>query len=158
MGQRGPKPQPTAFLSARGSREPQRRAGEPQPEVALPACPEWLPERVRDKWDEIGGELVKLGVMTTVDSLALAMLCEALADYFEFSDAMEKSGAVACSEKGGVYQHPNASLRSNAWMRLMKALREFGMTPSSRTAVRAVKQPAKDNGKSRFFNKKPCAD
>jgi hypothetical protein len=79
----------------------------------------------RKHWGEIGLMLEGLGVIAKPHTLALAMLCEALADWIADHDA-------------------------KAWERVLKACREFGMTPSAMSAVRSVKGDEKPKGLQQF--------
>lgn len=125
MGRRGTKPTPTAILKLRGSWRAETRDGEPQPEITLPDPPAWLPDKAREHWQDLGQQLVGVGVMSNVHATALATLCQSLADYIETIPM-------------GV-----GDARFKAFDRLMKALCQFGMTPSSITAVRANTQTDK---------------
>ena len=123
MGQRGPKPTPTALLKLRGSWRADTRQGEPRPEVGLPPPPSWLTKSALRHWPEIGDYLCGLGVMAAAHGPALAMLCENLALYIR----------LAKSKK-----HAFSDAKFKAWDRVMKSLREFGLTPSSITSIRVI--------------------
>lgn len=155
MGKRGPPPTPTSELNRRGSWRGKTREGEPQGEVGLPPCPEWVSERVRHRWGEVGGMLVRMRVLTLADETALALLLEALASYLDADDLYEPTRLTVVSEKGVVSADPIVKIRGEAWDRVLKILREFGLTPSSRTAVtKIVEEDGNKGGKGRFFNPK----
>jgi phage terminase small subunit len=125
MGRRGPKPTPTPLLKLRGSWRAETRDGEPSPTTELPPCPAWVRPAARKHWGEIGEMLEGLGLIAKPHTLALAMLCEALADWISDHDA-------------------------KAWERVLKACREFGMTPSAMSAVRSVKSDETKPGIKQF--------
>jgi P27 family predicted phage terminase small subunit len=76
-----------------------------------------------------------VGLLTEVDGLALAMLCEAFAQYMAAKAVVDREGMLLMSDKGNSYQHPAAGLMTQARGELMKWAREFGMTPSARTRI-----------------------
>lgn len=157
MGKRGPKKTPTNILNQRGSWRGKAREGEPMPEVCLPPPPPWLGEKAAAHWPFIGRELEKMGLMSSADTLSLALLCDALADYLFASEMVTKSGGgVARSEKtGGVYQLPFVKMKTNAWERVVKISREFGLSPASRAGLNTSAPEKKDGAilesKERFF-------
>lgn len=133
MGQRGPKSTPTALLKLRGSWRGEVRDGEPTPDVECPPCPSWLMPKAKTYWPEIAEMLTGLGVMASVHTLALSLLIDAMADWIKFSNEAE----IDTKQQ----RHKRA-----AWEAVLKACREFGMTPSSIAGIRAVKQDEKPQG------------
>jgi P27 family predicted phage terminase small subunit len=138
MGMRGPAPKPTVVKVLRGN--PGKRAlpkGEPRPATGdrVPSAPRWLSEEARAEWRRLAPRLHAVGLLTEVDGLALAMLCEAFAQYMAAKTVVDGEGLLLVSEKGNSYQHPAAGLMTQARGELMKWAREFGMTPSARTRI-----------------------
>lgn len=138
MGARGPAPTPTALNKLRGN--PGKRPlpkGEPMPATAdrVPSAPRWLSEEARAEWKRLAPRLHAVGLLTDVDGLALAMLCEAFAQYVEAKGLVEREGMMAVSDKGNTYQHPAVGLMNSARNELLKWTREFGMTPSARSRI-----------------------
>lgn len=66
----GPKPTPTAILKMRGSWRA-KRAGEPQPDVAVPQCRKDLGSAAKKIWKQTVESLIELGVIGKVDWAAL---------------------------------------------------------------------------------------
>jgi P27 family predicted phage terminase small subunit len=104
-----------------------------------------------------------MGVLTVADGMALELLVGA---YFEWRDARAlirdaaelqvvegqqvetKDGLVyrSFTENGVILRtHPANSIASDAWRRIGSMLREFGLTPSSRTKVSTTASPADEN-------------
>ena len=137
MGTRGPAPKPTVVKMLQGN--PGKRAlpkGEPKPDAGrLPSAPRWLSDEAKREWKRIAPRLHAVGLLTEVDGLALAMLCEAFAQYMAAKTVVDSEGMLLVSEKGNSYQHPAAGLMTQARGELMKWAREFGMTPSARTRI-----------------------
>lgn len=138
----GRKPVPTALKILRGN--PGKRAiskREPRPERGVPRMPAHLPERAKSAWKSIGPALDRMGVLTTVDAKALELLCDAYAEYRAARDVVGAKGATyeSVSDHGTMWRtRPEVAIASDAWRRIATMLREFGMTPSSRTKVQAT--------------------
>ena len=145
MGRRGPKPQPSALKRLRGNPGKRRlNEREPKPQSGLPRVPSWLRPEVRKHWKKIAPMLDDIGVMTVIDGIALALLCEALGDYIRARGIVERVADegqpfLTTTDKGNVIQHPAVGVMNKAWERVLKMLREFGMTPSSRSGLETGK-------------------
>lgn len=155
MGQRGPKPLPTPVLKQRGSWRAQTRSDEPKPAPSLPSCPPWVSREARKYWKDIGSVLDGMKVMTAADKIALGLLVDALARYVTAKHAVygtdeeDGTGMLTINSAGTQQRHPMVLLMQEAWEQVLKACREFGLTPSSRTGVRLHAIPgAKDSSAS----------
>ena len=122
-------PKPTAMKILQGTARPDRmNPDEPTPELgAVP--PPWLPSEgpARAAWDRLAPGLVRAGILTKIDGEALGLACLALEEF------------LAAREDAAGWRRADA-----AWKRYAVILREFGLTPSSRTRVHAVPPPAPD--------------
>jgi P27 family predicted phage terminase small subunit len=87
------------------------------------------------QWRKLAPRLHAAGLLSEVDGLGLAMLCEAVGQYVEGKEIVEREGAIAISSEGNVYQHPAVALMKSARSEMLKWAREFGMTPSSRSRI-----------------------
>jgi P27 family predicted phage terminase small subunit len=144
MGKRGPKPTPNKTLEMRGSPwakyAPNRKGVDaPDPVVETSPCPDWVTGLAREHWDEISQMLKDQDVLTRMDNIALALLVDALAQYIQAKQEHEGGSVTITTAQGNVIQDPCVGVINKAWERVLKALREFGMTPSSRTAVSVSK-------------------
>ena len=143
MGKRGPKPQPTALKILNGN--PGKRPlpeNEPTPKVALPRCPKRMSADGRRLWNAIGKRLENCGILTDVDAQAFELLIDAYVEYCEASAKVSQSGPVWL-EKGDskipkFAYSPYWVQMNRAGKRLHAMLREFGMTPSARSAVKSA--------------------
>lgn len=134
---RGRKPTPTKLKLIRGN--PGKRAlndAEPMPDVELPDCPVFIEGEAREQWNHVGRMLFEMGVMTRLDSLALAMLANSVARWISAEATVKKTSDVLESGEGGFYQNPYLSVANKAWEQMSKMLIEFGMTPSSRVRLK----------------------
>ncbi len=95
-------------------------------------------------WRRLARQLAAAGVSTELDSIALRALCESYVTYEDACEKVHKSGSVNAQFDaeghlvGIPYQNPYLAVRNRALDHILKMLAEFGMTPSSRTRVKAV--------------------
>ena len=136
MGRRGPRPIPSELRKLRGSRRPSK-AGEPQPHVGTrtPSVPAWLPEEAKAVWHKYARSLWELRLLTDIDVMAFAVLCETMALYRTAVEMVGKGYDVQETESGYRQQDPWVSIRNNAISQMRKLWQEFGMTPSSRVRL-----------------------
>jgi P27 family predicted phage terminase small subunit len=113
--------------------------------------PAWLDERSRKYWHQISPLLEAAGVLTVLDQIALALLCKAITDYLLACEIVEAAAGevkedeqgkqipamrfVTITAQGNLIQHPGVGVMNRAWERVVKLLREFGMTPSARASI-----------------------
>jgi len=147
LGRRGPAPKPTALKELAGNpgKRPLNRL-EPKPKIEIPACPKWLTGSERRTYMQLAKQLVGLRVMTEVDGLALAELVHQLAKWLEAERKVQYEGRVLMGEKGGFYLNPWENIANSALKNMNIMLREFGMTPASRSRIEA--QPAEEQTQS----------
>lgn len=154
MGRRGPQPQPTALKIERGN--PGQRPlnqDEPQLAPASRAVPDGLDGRAKEEWLRLVDELTDKGVLTVGDMSAFEEYCRLVGDV----DTYERLIAKLVKRKGGrEYAHslgyPNYLLKLRTQLRQQAA--HLGLTPSSRSGVKAVKvttQDAAAQKRARFF-------
>ncbi|ACC76139.1 phage terminase small subunit P27 family [Paraburkholderia phymatum] len=132
---RGRKPTPTALKLARGN--PGKRPlpeNEPTPkgDIEMPA---YLTPAAAEHWPLVASQLQDAGVLTSVDTTALALYCEAFARWRHATDQVTKYGSVVKTPNGFPVQSPFLAIANKAHEQMTKLLVEFGMTPSSRTRV-----------------------
>ena len=138
MGRRGPAPKPTRLRVIQGN--PGKRPlnkNEPKPALGRPPCPRWLNEEAKKEWRRIVPELARIGVLTIVDRLALAGYCQAYARWRQAEEAIEKYGMIGKTESGYVQQLPYVSIAQKSLALMRNLAAEFGMTPSSRSRIKA---------------------
>ena len=111
----------------------------PAPAIEIPPFPKWASANAAAYWKEIARYLFDNGLLTRLDQVALALLCEALAEYCECREIVaaaatsEEGGAkyVTWTDKGNIIQHPAVGVMNKAWQKVVKLLIQFGMTPSA---------------------------
>ena len=162
MGLRGPAPKPTALEKAEGwpGHRKRKRAAEPKPEELTIAeakrrCPPDLQKDERRWWRYYSETLVPLKVVSEADLVALARLAKATAERIRYEAVLSKAGPIHFHEKSwrvGKDANGNPLMASSRVPMLsplysvvsglrdqeLKLLREFGMTPASRTNVHVI--------------------
>jgi P27 family predicted phage terminase small subunit len=93
-------------------------------------------------WDEAKKHLQDANVLTEMDALALAAFCESYATWREATDkirrAKSQGGGLVIETVYGQKANPYLKIANNAHDRMLAILREFGMTPASRTRVKTA--------------------
>ena len=157
MGQRGPKPTPTAQLRMRGSWRADLNRAEPQPESGRPECPDWLGDGARQAWDQLIPQLEAMRVLTKIDGNALARYCELWVEWQQALAFVRKHGTTFPIKDGNgklksLGQFPQVALVSKLSLTLSRLESEFGMTPSARSRINVEPvRPPSDPAKARFF-------
>jgi len=116
----GPPAQPTKLRVMRGN--PGRRPlndREPEPAASDQQPPSWLSEQARPFWEEFAPVVADMSVLTKADEAALALLCEAMADYLAARDS-------------GVNSKIN-----DAFSRALRLMDRFGLNPAYRSKLKA---------------------
>jgi P27 family predicted phage terminase small subunit len=141
MGLRGPAPKPTAIKRLEGN--PGKRKlneAEPQPTAGVPECPDYLDEVARREWGRLTSILVAMKVLTEADYIALANLCQGYSTLMNAQKQLNKTGILYKSKSGYIQQSPLLGIIHTQTTIVNNMLREFGLTPSSRTRV-AIAEP-----------------
>jgi len=140
MGLRGPAPKPSAIEALEGfpgKRAPNRR--EPKPASGRPKMPGYLDARAKKEWRRLCPMLERMRVLTEVDAIALTNLCVDCSLLQQAQESLAKTGLLTKTTKSGViHQNPLLNVVSVTTDRVTRALREFGMTPASRSRVQMM--------------------
>lgn len=139
MGRRGPPPEPTALKLLKGN--PGKRAinhTEPHPakaEKGKRRVPSTLPPSGKTLWRALVPELERLNLLTKIDDATLHGACLNYARALQAGALVKKQGLTIVTDKGFVIQHPAVSIERNSWAAWLRFATQFGLTPSSRSAI-----------------------
>ena len=99
-------------------------------------------------------ELEPLGMLTLIDRSVLARYCDNFSKWMAAEKSLQKMPMVKFNATGNAEINPYFKVANTAKDMMMKDMIEMGMTPSSRSRVKAT-PPAKEaeNKKERFFSK-----
>jgi P27 family predicted phage terminase small subunit len=127
---------PSALKLVTGTdRADRRNSNEPEPPLLndLNPPPSLAPESAA-VWREVAQKLRDMQVLTVVDTLALEMLCDAVADYRQARQ--ERGGSFTkTSPKGGQMLDQLLVAQQMAGKRAETLMAKFGMDPAARSRV-----------------------
>jgi P27 family predicted phage terminase small subunit len=137
MGLRGPAPQPTAIRQLNGN--PGRRPlneREPKPPMGEPRMPKGLGRRARAEWRTLSEQLLQMGVLAEVDGVALGLLCTDIAELERVQGDLGRTGYLIKNPgTNRIRVNPLVQVVSDLSRRVLVGLREFGLSPASRSRV-----------------------
>ena len=151
----GPRPKPTSLRILEGN--PSRRPlndKEAHPDKEIPKCPDHLNEEAQKEWERISNKLFDLCLLTEIDGQALAMYCQAYANWKEATEQIKKTGMIIRAAKNNYpILNPYMSIANRAFEQMLALLAEFGMTPASRSRITVEKSGKKKDPMEKFFYK-----
>ena len=156
MGQRGPRPTPSAILKLRGTARGDRIRNEPQPVEGIPRCPSWLDTQAKGVWKQIVPQLKQMGVLARIDGNALTRYCQFFARWKKAEEFIAKHGEVypLKDEQGKLkclVQVPQVAIAHKLGAALTRLEQEFGMTPSSRSRIQVQPSETEHDPLSEFM-------
>ena len=95
----------------------------------------------KEYWQEIGGLLLQMKIVSYGDTAAMTLLCDVLAQWVSVRVTIAKRGRVyeLLTPGGKVFRtRPEVAMEADLWRRVKAMLTEFGLTPSSRSKVSAL--------------------
>lgn len=84
-------------------------------------------------------KLYQLGLLTELDSSALALYCQAFGRWVQAEEKLKQFGLLIKTPNDHPAQSPYLSIANKSMEQMKSLLGEFGMTPSSRSRI--VVQP-----------------
>ena len=159
MGSRGPQPTPTAILALRGSTRAGMRQAEPEADGATPSMPAWLTPRAKAAWKYAAPRLQAMGVLSSLDRLALARYCDTAIRWREAVEwiADDATSGIRTAIDGNdntlETEHPMVKRAERLADQLRKDERLFGLSPAFRAGLAKPKSnPLENRGKGRFLS------
>ncbi len=144
---RGRKPKPTAIKILQGN--PGRRpinTDEPSYEALGDDCPDHLGPVAVKEWKRMCELLQSSRILTSADRSALAAYCVAWGRWVEAEENIKKTGILVKSPNGFPMQNPWLPVSNKAFDHMRQLLQEFGLTPASRSKVKALPDDKKESG------------
>jgi len=143
---RGRKPKPTRVKEVTGN--PGKRPlndQEPQLAAGVPDIPAHLNDVARAEWERIAPQLAAAGVLTQADRAALAGYCVAWARWVEAEEKVRASGLLLKDKDSGkLFKNPFLAIANEALAQMRGFASEFGLSPASRSRVKAQGKAAAD--------------
>jgi P27 family predicted phage terminase small subunit len=139
MAIKGRKPKPTKLHILDGNPSKldldEKIKHEPKPIPIAPECPKWLKPLAKKIWKKFYPELENLGLLTIIDEMAFAGLCQNYAIYIETERFLKKNGRTYKTRRGKIKTRPEVYISNNALNFVKSFATEFGLTPSSRGRI-----------------------
>lgn len=137
------KPQSTKKLQ--GTYRPDRDGGADDAlSRTKPRCPSFLDTYAKSEWKRVCNELYDAGLLRSVDRAALANYCQLFSTWKQATILVQEKGLIIKTKNGNIIQSPALGIANVAARDMMKALKEFGMTPSSRARLEPDIEPEKE--------------
>lgn len=150
MGERGPPKTPLHILEMRGSRLATDRKNEVAANKSKLKCPPKLGKHGKKKWKEIVADLEEREINSTTWGSALELLASLWERIALLSESLgdDPRRWKGMTDKGYEYIDPLVAERDKLEAQYLKMLKEFGLTPCSKSDVKGSKVPAKNSGVS----------
>jgi len=110
----------------------------------LPKAPAHLSEPARAEWRRAGRQLKRAGLISDLDVAMFAAYCSAWGRLVEAEEKLARYGTVIETTRGFLMQSPYLQIANKAIEQIGRLGVEFGMSPSSRSRVKADKATAQD--------------
>ena len=132
----GRKPIPTNLKIVKGTAQPCRiLKDEAKPKADAVRMPAGLSDDAKKQWKLVAKQLTAAGLLTNLDTFALAMYCEVFGRWSYANDQIKENGPIVTAPSGYPVQSPFLQIANKSFDQMTKMLVEFGMTPSSRSRV-----------------------
>jgi len=135
----GPKPKPVELHEQEGTRVRSKYA-DPKAMAVVDAAsidvPDHLNENEAAIWQEFAPRLKAVGLLTEADIVSFEVLVYAVVSWREAKDELADSNLTKITAAtGNTKKNPLVAIELERRKAVLDMLREFGMTPSSRTRV-----------------------
>lgn len=143
----GRRPLPTETKRLQGTLHPSRvNHNEPKPDLDIPLAPDWMPDEVKQIFNELAYQFTAMRVLSRADGKALELLADAYHEYQEARKFIHENGSTYESpiKDGGkiIRAYPQVGIASDAFKRIRAMLIEFGATPAARGKVEVIPNPS----------------
>ncbi len=118
--------------------------------VAAPPMPDVLSDDAVAEWERLIPDLTALGLISTLDQMALATYCQAYADWLRYQRLIAQRNAKSADDLGGDVQtfktgaqqmHVLRQLANDAEKRANAAGAQFGFSPMARRNLKTAPPP-----------------
>ena len=142
MAGRRPQSSRLKALAGNPGRRPLNTAAAPTGRKVY--CPSWLSDEAKAEWRRVAPELHRRGLLTLLDRTALALYCQAYAQWREAEQVLAERGMTYVTNTGNMRQRPEVAIAASAHRAAKAMALEFGMTPGSRGKVDGGEPPEPD--------------
>lgn len=134
---------PTVLKLVKGTTQPPCRTNknEPKPDNNRPKPPSIVTGAALNEWKRIMPQLEAVGLVSLVDRAALAAYCVAYGRWIDAEKSVAEHGYMLKAPNNLPMPSPYLSVANKAMEQMMKAIREFGLSPASRSSVSSITKP-----------------
>ena len=133
----GRPPIPTHLKLVKGTaRSDRENPNELKPPLVVPDPPSHLDEREKAKFSAMAEMLARHGVMTELDSGAIARYAIVWCRWLDAEAEVKKRGQVVKTTSDNVIQNPFLAVANKCMTQMAQIESEFGLTPSARSRIR----------------------
>ena len=141
-----PIPLPTNLKVLRGTAQPCRMNDrEPKSPKGRIKMPSGLTKEEKKHWKAVAADLEAAGILTVLDVQALRLYCRVYHQWCQANEKLEAFGPVIKGSHGTPMLSPYFKVSRSCLEQMLALLREFGMTPSSRTRIRSERDEPDDD-------------
>jgi P27 family predicted phage terminase small subunit len=156
----GRRPLPTEIKRLQGTLHPSRiNHNEPKPDLTVPLAPDWMPDEVRDIFNDFALQFADMRVLGNSDGKALELLADAYHEYRQARQFIHEHGSTyeSPTKDGGkiVRAYPQVNIASDAFKRVRAMLIEFGATPAARGKVEIMPVKSGSSKLEQLMNRRP---
>lgn len=136
MGRRGTRPKPVAQHKLHGTYRAADHGNAVSIPSGVPQAPAHLKGIALKEWNRVVPQLAAAKILSESDQTALATYCETAAVYRKLMDRIEKDRWISIGSTGRETSHYLIPAMHVARADMLRYMREFGLTPSARTAIK----------------------
>lgn len=133
---RAPKPTALKLLAGNPGKRPLNE-NEPELPAGIGEPPDWLDENAKSEWWRVVPDLENAGVTSRVEQTALACYCQAVSNLRHARLELDTLKSRYIIGIRGPQKHPACADERENMELIKKFAAEFGLTPSSRTKIKA---------------------
>ena len=145
MGRRGPAPKSDSLRMLDGN--PSKRPLKDKPTGAkpqdVPTCPAWLSPEAKREWRRVTPELIRLGLVTRLDQVAIAGYCISYSCWRRCQEVLIAQGNVYVTNRGQIRPRPEVEIARMSGDTMKSLASELGLTPASRECIHMA-QPGRE--------------
>ncbi len=133
----GPRPLPLELKKLKGGQKSpaQRRAQPPDVEAGVPKKPRYLTGDAAAMWKKLTDHMGGLGMLAEIDEMGLVSICQLWARIQEAERELKKDSPITELSNGVEARNPFHNIAQDCRKQLIQFMREFGLTPASRSVI-----------------------
>jgi len=133
MGKPGPLPKDHHLRVVDNDNKNRMKPGGPKPsQVKKPIMPPGLDPAAKREWKRVADPLFKLGVLTELDKVNLAIYCQLISKFERYEKTLEEKGEIYETATGMLKPRPEVAMRDNCLKEIRQFVKMFGLSHDAR--------------------------